>query len=191
MILPFYTKDCGKYYEYLNEFRSLLSEFADVVLKEVLNDNIQSILEHIRNYDVRFDNFHHALSSVLERWCKRKSEDIKKRWEHWIDEITKNDLKQLDYLFMPVPSLRFRNIVVTRLSEFIYYEIRKATLNEYVGSAIFIEELLKHGTEIDLCIENCAGQREDLKKCIETAKVMLERLQEKFPLENTAGHVSE
>jgi hypothetical protein len=183
MIQPFHTKDCEKYYDYLNEFRLLLSKFAELVLKEVLNDSIQNILDHIRNSDNRFDNFHHALSEVLGRWCEQKKKDIKERWEHWVDQIIETDIKHLDYLFMPLPSLRFRNIVVTRLSEIIYREIRKATsLNEYIGSAIFNDELLKHSTEIDMCIENCADQREDLKKSIETAKIMLEKLQEKFPL---------
>jgi len=182
MIRPFHTKDCEKYYDYLNEFRLLLSKFAELVLKEVLNESIENILDHIRNSDNRFDKFHLALSEVLGRWCEQKKKDIKERWEHWVDQIIETDIKHLDYLFMPLPSLRFRNIVVTRLSEIIHREIRKATLNEYIGSAIFIDELVKHSTEIDMCIENCADQREDLKKSIETAKIMLEKLQEKFPL---------
>ena len=89
---------------------------------------------------------------------------------------------------MPLPSKRFRSIVMTRLCGFVYHEIRKAPLNEYIASAMFIKDLSKHGTKMDLCVENCANQRKDLQDCINTCSNMLNVLQENFPLEEFVNH---
>jgi len=189
MIKPFYTKDSKKYYGYLAEFRLQLTRFVDAALNKVLNDNIQNILEDIKASDNRFDNFHLALSEIMASWCQEKKNAIKVRWDLWIDEMMDGGADVLDYLFMPLPSQRFRSIVMTRLCEFIYHEIRKAPLNEYIGSGIFINDLSKHGAKEDLCVENCANQRASLKKCIDTCENMLNVLQENFPLEEAADHL--
>ena len=76
---------------------------------------------------------------------------------------------------------RFTDYLQVKTTEFLYFQLSKQSLLQYMQTDIFSQKLLIVFTEEELLFENTAQDRDDLQRKIDHVTVMINVLLATFP----------